>query len=57
MRNPFGWLLGFAWMVVVRIKVRLQPQGGSTWCPRWIQPYWMRCMGWKVDEGVLMFYK
>lgn len=26
------------------------------WLPRWIQPYWMRCMGFEVNDAVLEFY-
>jgi hypothetical protein len=58
MNNPFGWILGFAWMLVIKAKIKLRPEATqSTWMPRWIQPYWMRCMGWEVNEGVLAFYK
>jgi hypothetical protein len=57
MKDPFGWILGFVWMVLVRAKNKLRPQGSSIWMPRWIQPYWMRCMGFEVNEAVLQFYK
>jgi len=55
--NPFGWILGFVWMLYVRVKLEIIPQG-ETWCPRWIQPYWMKCMGWELSDTVLKeFYK
>jgi len=55
MRNPLGWILGYFWSLIIRYKMRM---GGnrSTWMPRWIQPYFMRCMGWEVNEAVLAFY-
>ena len=58
MNNPIGWILGFAWMVLIKARIRQHPkETGSMWCPRWVQPYWMRCMGWEVNEAVLMFYR
>ncbi len=57
MRNPLGWVLGYAWMLFVKIHMKRNPTGGSMWLPRWIQPYWMRCMGWEVNEGVIEFYR
>jgi hypothetical protein len=56
-KNPFGWIFGFLWMLATRIHVKRHPQGGSMWLPRWIQPYWMRCMKFEVNDAVLAFYK
>ena len=50
MKNPFGWILGFAWMIVVRVHILLRPAGGHLWMPRWVQPYWMKCMGFEVKR-------
>jgi hypothetical protein len=57
MRNPFGWILGFAWMLATKVHMKMHPEGGHMWLPRWIQPYWMRCMGFKVNDWVLAFYR
>jgi hypothetical protein len=57
MKNPFGWILGFVWMITTKIHIKLRPHGGSMWLPRWIQPYWMRCMGFEVSDAVLESYK
>ena len=54
MRNPLGWILGFIWSLAVKLHVRCHPDGGHLWCPRWIQPYWMRCMGWEVSKEILV---
>ena len=45
-----GWILGYLWSVATRINVKLHPRGGSMWLPIWIQPYWARCMGFKINE-------
>ncbi len=50
MRNPLGWILGYLWSVATRVNVKLHPRGGSMWLPIWIQPYWARCMGFKINE-------
>jgi len=57
MNNPFGWILGFAWMLATKVHIKMNPKGGHMWLPRWIQPYWMRCMGWEVNDAVLAFYR
>jgi hypothetical protein len=56
MRNPIGWILGYVWKIAYNLHAKWHPKGGSMWMPRWIQPYWMRCMGWEVNEAVLAFY-
>jgi hypothetical protein len=57
MSNPFGWFFGYLWFLVVKINVKLHPAGGCLWMPRWIQPYWMRCMGFEVSDAVLASYR
>ena len=57
MKNPLGWILGFVWMIATKIQVKRRPYYGSMWLPRWIQPYWMRCMGFEVNDAVLAFYR
>jgi hypothetical protein len=57
MRNPFGWILGFLWFLAVKVSVKLHPEGGGMWMPNWIQPYWMRCMGFQVNEDLLKYYR
>ena len=56
MNNPFGWILGYIWKVAYKVHAKRHRQG-SMWMPRWIQPYWMRCMGWEVNDAVLEFYR
>jgi hypothetical protein len=56
-KNPFGWALGYVWMLAYKVHAIRHPQGGSMWMPRWIQPCWMRCMGFEVSDGLLEFYK
>ncbi len=56
MKNPIGWILGFIFATATRVHVKRHPNGGRMWLPRWIQPYWMRCMGFEVNDAVLEFY-
>jgi hypothetical protein len=55
--NPFGWVLGYLWTIAARLHYRLHPEGGSIWMPRWIQPYWMRCVGLEVSDALLEYYR
>jgi hypothetical protein len=48
MRNPLDWVLGFMWMLYVKAFVKINPRDGSLWMSLWIQPYWMRCMGFSI---------
>lgn len=57
MNNPLGWLCGFVWLIAFRIHKRLHPGGGRMWMPMWIQPYWMRCMGWEVNDDLLSYMR
>ena len=57
MNNPIGWILGYVWMLAYKVHKKRHPSGGCLWLPRWIQPYWMRCMGFEVNDAMLTFYK
>ena len=56
-KNLFGWALGYVWMLAYKFQVKRHPDGGFLWMPIWIQPYWMRCMGFEVSDGLLEWYK
>ena len=57
MWNPAGWACGYLWMIALRVKMRIVPEGGAMWMPNWIQPYWMRCMGFEVRKDILEYLR